>query len=260
MHRWITVLVLPIALVSAKILADATQSKNQHPGTIVDAYTHKGVSASAYAYGSETESGGSGCPTYSDLLDTQKSSSTTGSFTFHIDRGKSGYLAAYCEAGFAPRTETANDNSGDGTRVQPDPITLFPNSPSAGIPVQIATVAIRTDLSRLHSDFTYYSRSNPTAFAEGASKFSQRDQNILKDLMSYDVPATDGEDWFDRRKIDSPAMAFVAIATDLNAARSNFIYYVQADQKAYSDALSESFPKEKQTIEAIRKRPEPWRR
>ncbi len=262
MRRRVTLLVLPVTLVSATVLADAPQTKNLHPGTIVDAYTHKGLSANAYAYGSQTASSGPGCPTYPDLLDTQRSASATGTFTFHIDSGKSGYLAVYCEAGFAPRTETTNDNSTDGTRVQPDPITLFPTSPSAGIPVQIATVAISTDLRRLRSDFTYYEQSAPKAFADGTMKFSAKDRNVVKDLMSYGEPPNEEnlrrQDWAGQRRIESSDMAFVAIATDLNSARSDFIYYAKADEKAYFGALSESFPKEKETIEAIRNRPQRW--
>jgi len=260
MRDWSSLLVISVGLVSVVVLAAAPEKKLLHPGTIVDAYTRKAVTASAYAYGSQKQDGGSGCPTYSEVLDTQRSA-TDGSFTFHIDAAKSGYLAVYCEAGFAPRTETTNDNSTNGKRVQPDPITLFPTSSAAGIPEQIAAVAIGADLHRLRSHFVYYQESNGEAFAVGSSKFPGRDQRILKDLMSFDIRNREGieqDDQSSRRKVESADMAFVAIATDLNSARSDFRYYAETNGKAYASALADNFPEEKETIEAIRTRRETW--
>jgi hypothetical protein len=70
MRGWTALLVLPVALASARVLAESPQTKNQHSGTIVNAYTRKGLSANAYAYGSQKASGGPGCPTYPEILDT----------------------------------------------------------------------------------------------------------------------------------------------------------------------------------------------
>jgi len=266
LYRWFALLALPILVFFGEALGTPTATKYMHPGAIVDAYTSKGMSATAYAYGSQNPNKGSGCPSYSDVLDTQKSVPGTGNFTFHIDWGRSGYLAVYCEPGYAARTETANDNSVDRTRVQPDPITLFPTSSTAGIPSQIAAVAIGSDIRRLRADFAYYAHSNPTAFAgaEQSSGFSEKDRTILRDFMKNGSPSSEREPlpegWQKLGPVDSPAVAFVAITQDLNHVRSDLIYYAQVDEGAYFDALRESFPKEAETIEAIRRRPQPFGR
>jgi hypothetical protein len=237
-------------------------TKFEHPGAIVDAYTRKGLAAEAYAYGSQGAKEDSGCPVYDALLDSQKSQVGTGNFTFRIDEAKSGYLAVYCKAGHAARTETTNDNSKEGTRVQPDPVTLYPTSPSAGIPVQIATAAISTDLKRLRADFSYYGQASPKAFAEGSSKFSESDRQVILNLMrnrdSSETREPSVGEWGELKSIESPAVAFQVISKELNHARSDFIYYAQADEKAYSDALRKNLYKEAETIEAIRKRARPF--
>lgn len=264
MRSWFALLVAPILLVSSKSLGEPAGSKYSHPGTIVDAYSRKGIVAEAYAYGSQNPNKGPGCPTYSDQLDSQKSSPSTGNFTFHIDDARSGYLATYCEPGYAPRTETANDNSTDGTRVQPDPVTLYPTSSDVGVPVNIATVAIRTDLEGLHANFTYYERSNPKAFsaAQEFSSFSDADRNVIRELLLEDEGFF-GKSQFPSEQpkkewVENPDVAFVAISKDLNRVRSDFVYYSQADEKAYFEALHQSFPRQAQSIEAIRKRREPF--
>jgi hypothetical protein len=264
MYRRAALFSVSIILLFGKALGKPTQPKYLHPGAIVDAYSNKGIPATAYAYGSQNPNKGAGCPTYPGVLDTQKSVPGTGNFTFHIDSGTSGYLGVYCEPGYAARTETANDNSVDRTRVQPDPITLFPTSPTAGIPSQIAAVAIGSDLKRLGADFAYYMRSNPTAFAEAEQSFSAKDRSIVRDFMRYGSTSPELErrpdGWEQLGPVDSPAVAFAAITRDLNNARSDLIYYAQADEGAYFNALSESFPGEAETIEAIRKRPQPFGR
>lgn len=99
----------------------------------------------AHAYGSDSPSGGStGCPAYSNLLDTQKSSASTGDFIFHIDQQISGYVASYCEQGYAPRKETTNGNLTDNTRVQPDPITLFPISLPGVSPSKLSKLCLQS--------------------------------------------------------------------------------------------------------------------
>src|SRR5258708_37864538 len=91
------VLVMGIILVSGNQVGQTTSQKNLHPGAIVDAYSREGIKADAYAYGSQGPTEPSGCPIYAERLDAQKSSASTGAFTFHIAQDKSSYLAVYCE-------------------------------------------------------------------------------------------------------------------------------------------------------------------
>jgi len=265
MRFWFGILVLSLILVPEQDLARPSALKFVHPGTIADAYTQKGILAAASAYGSPTSSGaGAGCPTYLELLDAQKSSSGNGDFDFHIDSAKSAYLAVYCQAGYAPRTETNNDNSVDGSRVQPDPVTLYPISVQAVPGVQVATVAIGTDFQALRSNFSYYNSANPKAFGEALqSWFAPEDSSVVFGIMktpAHTLPERFPPGEFgSMTKIVDTRVAFVAIATDLNHVRSDLIYYSKADESGYFAALRSNFPPEESTlIESIRSRPEPF--
>ncbi len=259
-------LVLSVLLVPARPLGQGSAKKYSHPGTIVDAYSRKGIMADAYAYASQTASKGPGCPTYASLLDGQKSSLPAGDFTFHIDPQNSTYLAVYCKQGYAPRTETTNDNSSDNTRVLPDPLTLYPTSVPGVSGAEVAAVAIGTDLDGLHANFQYYAKSDQVAFAQASDshKFSDSDRSVIKVLMERSKPFSQEPQpnkWRSQEWAGSSHVSFIAMATDLNHVRSDLIYYERADEGGYFGALRSSFsPDESNAIEAIRKRPEPFGR
>jgi hypothetical protein len=248
-------------------ISQMNTAKYVHPGTIVDAYTRKGLLAEAYAYGSARLDGsGSGCPVYLDRLDAQESSQDNGSFTFHIDTMKSSYVAVYCETGYAARTETTNDNSRNRTRVQPDPITLYPVSVQGASSVDVATVAIARDLMGLRANFSYYRDANQDAFSGALnSRFSASDKKIVGDILkmpSHGVPgqftpAPSGP----RTEVADANVAFVAIASDLNNVHSDLNYYAKVEKSGYSEALKSRFSnQEREIIESIRTRPEPSHR
>lgn len=268
MRRRAGLLVFSVILVPIVAVGQVASHKYQHPGTIVNAYSHKGILADAHAYGSDSPNGGSTtCPVYSNLLDTQKSSSATGAFIFHIDQQISGYIATYCEQGYAPRTETTNDNLTDNTRVQPDPITLYPIS-LPGIPsAKIATVAIGTDIEGLHANLSYYQKANSAAFDDALSSpgFSGQDRLIISAVMqerkSFSAQGAQVEGWRPQTSVENSKVTFVAMVADLNHARSDFVYYARSDERGYFDALHSAFPvDEGKVIEEIRTRSEPFGR
>jgi hypothetical protein len=266
MRRCACLVVVSVFLVATFNLAQTTSHKNQHPGAVVDAYSLKGMVADAYAYASQSPSTGSGCPTFSTPLDSQKSTLPGGDFTFHIESQTSSYLAVYCEQGYAPRTETINDNSVDMTRVQPDPIKLYPTS-HIDISSTVARTAIASDLDGLHENLSYYRQANPDAFAAAQRSpiFSDDDRNVINTIVEKQEPFSPKgrQPQISRRQksIDNPKIAFVAMVTDLNNVRSDFGYYQRADSDGYSEALKSWFrPRERGVIEAIRTRSEPFDR
>lgn len=179
-------LLLLIAMVLVTQRADLKQEKHRHPGTIVDDVDGKGIQAGAYAYGSQEPAGNGNCPKFKETLDSQQSQVGTGSFTFHIDKAKSSYVAVYCQNGYASRTEDKNDNSQDGSRVQPDPISLHPSQAklvSLQIdPADAAFVAIARVLDRAQSDILYLSKADEGGFYKALERLPEQDQRILRVL------------------------------------------------------------------------------
>jgi hypothetical protein len=179
-------LLLLISLVLVGQSLALTQDKNDHPGTIVDDVTGKGILAGAYAYGSDEQVGNAACPKYKERLDGQQSQAGTGSFVFHIIKAKSSYIAVYCQDGYQSRKEDKNDNSEDGTRVQPDPVSLHPSRPKLASsqidPADAAYVAVARVLDRARADVLYLSTSDEGGFYKALDRFPQQDQNILKML------------------------------------------------------------------------------
>ncbi|GEM_PF-2670450 len=180
-------LLLVFAVVLAGQTAGLNQDKHIHPGTIVDAVDGKGIQAGAYAYGSAELVGDGNCPKYKDSLDGTQSQEGTGTFTFRIDKGRSSYVATYCQNGYASRTEDKNDNSQGGTRVQPDPVSLFPKQAKLASlqiePVDAAYVAIGRVLDRAQSDILYLSRADEGAYYSALRRFSEQDGQILNMLQ-----------------------------------------------------------------------------
>jgi hypothetical protein len=273
MDRSLGFLVLSFLLVPANYLGQGTVQRHSHPGTVIDAYRRNGILAEAYAYASQGSGSGTDCPTYGPELDAEKSVPPGGAFTFRIDSQTNSYLAVYCQQGYAPRTETINDNRIDNTRVRPDPITLYPKSLPGVSPRQIATMAIGTDLEALHKNFSYYSTSSEKGFAAAvqSQRFSDEDRSIILLLqnlqgpqtLEYRKPYTQQElGPYEKRpsheRMDDPKIAFVAVASDLNHVRSDFRYYASADEGGYKEAVSSFPPNISKAIEMIRTRKEPF--
>jgi hypothetical protein len=67
------------------------------------------------------------------------------------------------------------------------------------------------------------------------------------------------DNWQRRRSVENPHVAFVAMSADLNHLRSDLVYYAGSDEGGYFGALNSSFSAdEREAIEAIRKRAEPF--
>jgi hypothetical protein len=169
-------------------LPDAGEKKNSHPGDVVDAGTQTGIRADATAYGSDTKEGDDACPQYKDQLDVTHSAPGTGDFHFEIDSQRRSYLATYCQGGYVPRTVRENDNAKNDTRVQPDPIQLYPNLATLKARqmdrVDFADRVIGTLLDRAHEDLAYYTAADEAGFYGALDKGSARDREIVKYLLS----------------------------------------------------------------------------
>lgn len=258
------VIVSLLLVPSSAQLKKETKNSNAHPGTIVDAYAHTGILAKAHAYGSEKVESREDCPVYEDPLDHQSSDSKTGAFTFNIPKDKSGYLAVYCQPGYFSRTETTNDNSRDGSRVQPDPIKLFPLMSKLPAPVTLAEaafVAIATDLDGMTSNFNYYEKASPKAFASAVEENLRKDRDLVEAIKSRKptLPETSLPPRPKRADIANTQVAYVAIATDLDNARSNFKYYGQVDKgEPFGDAYIKFSRTDKMIIDRIRERTMPF--
>src|ERR1700722_16147779 len=258
MRRGLGVLVVSVLLVPTFAVEVPTAEKYVHPGIVVDAYSRKGIMAEAYAYGSQSPNNTSGCPTYANSLDSQRSSPATGNFAFHIDSQVSGYLTVYCQQGYAPRTETANDNSSDSTRVQPDPVTLFPLTSPLNV-IEVASRAIEVDLESLSANLRYYREASPEAFGTTvqSSGFSDEDRKIISTVLQLRQSGTSisSKGCCSQKSIGNPQIAIAATAADLNHVRSDLGYYRQVDEHAYSTALGTVFSREeRETLELIRTR------
>lgn len=228
------------------------KDKNTHPGKVVDAYAGTGILARAYAYGSQKIESREDCPVYQDPLDAQSSDQRTGAFAFSISKDKGGYLTVYCQPGYVSRTETTNANSEDGTNVQPRPVKLFPlksKLPPQMRPTDAAVIVIARDLDEMTANFKYYAKASSEGYS-AAMKEKFRENGDLVEAIKNRKPYLP-----EKLTLSSPTFAdignsqaaFVAIATDLDNARSNFIYYESADREAFGHA-SLKFPGTDQAI------------
>jgi len=180
--------VLALSVVLLSLTGSAEQKRHSHPGTIVDAVTGNGIEANASAYGSQKQVGDGGCPKYEDWLDSQRSESGTGSFAFYIDSNRSSYLAAYCQGGYIARVVTSNDNKRDGTRVQPDPVSLYPSQVKIAKMkmerVDAAYIALTRQLSLFQANLDYFSRADEEAFYKALGRFSAEEKNAIQLLRA----------------------------------------------------------------------------
>ena len=134
-----------------------------HPGTVVDAANGKGLEAEASAYASEATDAEGPCPKHNDELQSTRSNQKTGDFKFDIRVDRLSYVAVYCKAGYYYRTETANRNIQDRTRVAPDPIELLPSRTSKASDEQslrVVAAAVERQIARFRSNLKYFARSD----------------------------------------------------------------------------------------------------
>jgi hypothetical protein len=167
---------------------EAGEKKNSHPGNVVDADTKIGIRADATAYGSETKESDDGCPKYKDQIDVTHSAAGTGEFHFEIDAQRRNYLATYCQGAYVPRIVRENDNTKDTTRVQPDPIQLYPNAATLKARqldrVDLADRVIGTLLDRAHEDLAYYEIADKDSFHGALEKGLVSDREIVGYLLA----------------------------------------------------------------------------
>ncbi|MFZ0581250.1 MAG: hypothetical protein WAN72_10635 [Candidatus Acidiferrales bacterium] len=261
---------LSVLFLSLFLVPRATELKvenaavKRHPGTVVDAYTDRGILAKTHAYGSQHVQKAEECPVYDNSLDNQESHALTGAFTFNIPAANSSYLAVYCQEGYVSRTETINANAADRTRVQPDPIKLIPlkaRLPAEVEPGTVIFVAIASDLDELRSNFRYYENASPASFSDALrTRLAPADRDMVEAISRRPTPFHLGPAFEPNPRfgeLSNGNAAYVATATDIDNAHSDFVYYEQANKEAYAVARSK-FPAEDQSIiDRIRRRSPP---
>lgn len=174
---------------SPPIVSTFPVTTNSHPGTIVDAVTGYRIQAYATAYGSNNKKGNKGdCPYFDQILQETISAPGSGDFVFLVDATKTSFTAVYCQGGYAFRTVPANDNSRNGERSQPDPITLYPNQQTLSQrrikASDAAYIAMGRVLYSAKTNVYYFSQADDAAFGEALKRFSPQDQTILLSLRS----------------------------------------------------------------------------
>jgi hypothetical protein len=256
---FITFLVVPQPVQLKKDTKESS-TKNIHPGTIVDASRGTGIVAHAYAYGSQEEKSDGDCPVFDDSLDSQLSVAPAGDFTFYIPKEKSSYLSNYCQQGYASRTFSSNDNTRDKTRAQPDPIKLLPVKGTSASFLQstIDFEAMATDLDQMTVNFSYYAKAAPRAFSDAAGKL--RESDLVEAIRDRQIVLPGRPTSLRPKSIDiaSSQVAFVAITTELDNTRSNFLYYEAADKEAFGDAYIKFPSTDQMIIDRIRKHSAPF--
>jgi len=129
-----------------------------------------------------------GCPKYKEQLDVTHSDPDKGDFHFEINTQRKNYVATYCQGAYVPRTVRENDNTKEKTRVQPDPIQLYPNVAALKQrhldQVEFADRAIGTLLDRAHQDLEYYAHADEAAFYTALEKGSKTDRDVVKYLLA----------------------------------------------------------------------------
>jgi hypothetical protein len=257
--------IVPSVLLSLLLVPWAPELRAQqrpskaHPGTLVDAYTRKGILARAYAYSSQYLETADDCPVYKDALDEEKSRIPAGSFAFHIPASESSYLAVYCQQGYFSRTETVNSNLADGTRVQPDPVKLIPLGTRLPAGVKLSSVifkAMASDLEELRRNFRYYKKASPTSFSDALKlRLSPADRGMVDALTNRTRPfgpAIGIGPTGQSVEPDSVDVAFVATATDIDDAHADFVYFDRVNNDAYAAARSKFAPQDQAIVDRIR--------
>jgi hypothetical protein len=194
----------------------------------------------------------------------QESHAATGAFTFHISAANSSYLAVYCQEGYVSRTETTNANSADRTRVQPDPIKLIPlkaRLPAEVEPGSVAFMAMASDLDELRSNFRYYEHASPASFSDALrTRLAPADRDMVEAISKRPTsfnqePATEASPRYG--ELSNAHVAYVATATDIDNAHSDFVYYERANREAFETARSKFPPQDRFIIDRITKRSPP---
>jgi hypothetical protein len=143
---------------------------------VIDRVTGKPIGADIHAYASvkgRTLSGG--CATYDESVDATRSD-FTGRFTLTVDRRLHSYVVSYCSNGYISRSDTANSNLTDGSRVDGDPVTLFPDN----VDEKAYVAALRAEFSRSASELRYISSANPDYYKAALAQLS-RDPSFVAD-------------------------------------------------------------------------------
>jgi hypothetical protein len=128
MQSRLTVHLVAIALSASSICAQAPP-RYKHSGLVVDAPSAKPLSnVTATAYSSNERKDNTLCPKYDGFAD-EVVTSKEGTFTLKILPANASYVVTYCNASYATFTRYANDNSANGTSIEPTPVRLFPRVP-----------------------------------------------------------------------------------------------------------------------------------
>jgi len=139
-----------------------------HPGIVIDRVTSKPISADIHAYASakgRTLSGG--CAAYDESVDATRSD-FTGRFTLTVDRRLHSYVISYCSNGYISRSDTANSNLTDGSRVDGDPVTLFPDN----VDETAYVAALRAEFSRSASELRYIGSAKPDYYQAALARLA----------------------------------------------------------------------------------------
>jgi hypothetical protein len=108
-----------------------------------------------------------------------------------------------------------------------------------------------SDLDALRSNFRYYEKASPTSFSDALSlRLEPADRDMVEAISKRPEPFQPGlarEPKPRLGELASSNAAFVATATDIDNAHSDFVYYEHANKEAYALARSR-FPTEDQSI------------
>jgi len=168
--------------------ATVAPNVNQHDGIMKDAVSGEPIYASARAFGSEKESAPNDCPAFDDLLFSTHSVPGSGDFSLLIDKSHLSYTAVYCQPGYRPQTRRGLDNLRNGTRVDPDPVRLYPIPQALAQrkldPVDAAYLAIRRVMSDAESQVYYFSNADEDSFYKALKFFPPEEQQVLQVLIA----------------------------------------------------------------------------
>lgn len=150
----ISLVILLLCVIALRAHAQDTRS---HPGKVVDSSNQRPAAADVTGYPVRERTGDrGGCPLYGEALDARQASAATGEFTLRIASEYQAFLTTFCHAAYYPRTER-EDNSQEGTLIQPHPMEIFPRNGSQ----QAFQAAMRRTVNRVFSDLRYFNASRP---------------------------------------------------------------------------------------------------
>jgi hypothetical protein len=226
-----------------------------HAGTIVDALSNKPIQAEAIAYRTRNLGATGECPQHDSLLD-RRTTDASGAFELRIDGSVSQYVAVYCANGYMPREQLENDNAGEGGRVVPDPVRLFPNVgrlQSDGVPLSDALQqAIAHVLEEVSDRLRQLFAADQQGFAAAFRQLLPPDQRLVAVVIDRSPRTGPRNPPGAKEGTERPPV--VPIAQALNAATMHLRYFAAASGAGFFPALKLFRSDNQELIEILRNR------